>query len=151
MEIISTFVFYDKGINGSHSSDESSNICLWEVIPRTSPRSFLAVFTLILARRAASAECTYYRWVKYSIFWPSVGGGAISSVSVIILVGYTKKKFRFGKNGSNSMPRAFVHTNVWPVRVSRPPCIWWRYLAKPLTLPLDTCSRSSTFPHSHYL
>ena len=38
---------------------------------------FLAVFILIPARRTASVECMYCRWVKYLIFWPSVGGGAM--------------------------------------------------------------------------
>jgi len=52
------------------------------------------MFILILARQAASTEYTYYRWVKYSIFWPSVGGGAINTVSLIVLVGFAKKKSR---------------------------------------------------------
>ena len=60
----------------------------------TSALIFLAVFILIPARQAASAECMYCRWVKYSIFWPSVGGGAMTKYPA--------------KYGSNSMPRAFV-------------------------------------------
>ena len=35
VNITSAFVFYNKGINGSHFSDESSNLCLWEAILRT--------------------------------------------------------------------------------------------------------------------
>jgi len=68
------------------------------------------VFILIPARQAASVECTYYRWVKYLIFWPSIGGGAISAVSLIVLVGFAKKKSYSAKYGSNSMPRAVVES-----------------------------------------
>ena len=108
VKIISTFVFYDKGINGSYSSDESSNLCLWETsffaLTRKAPTRaliFLAVFILIPARRTASAEFMYCRWVKYSIFWPSVGGGAMTKYPA--------------KYGSNSMPRAFVAFNPPPL------------------------------------